>query len=354
MTHPRHVVFTNNQCPGDVLMITAAVKALHQSNPAMFLTDYHGNHGNLIASTVPGNNLFANNPYITPLNPHTSQVVRVEYGAALQMSGNRPHHFLYAVVEDVAKKLGVHIDIRDFRGDVYLSAEEREPWPGLPERYALINAGYKNDFTAKMWSHYRYQQVVNATKDEIAWVQVGGEGDNHQPLDNVINLVGKTNLREMCRVMYRASLVLCPITFHMHLAAAVPTPADGPREIPLTIEQYHERGWHQRQAQLGRGNGPAPLPGGSRKNRPCIVLNGQREPPYWDAAYPGSVVLGSTGKLTCGVGIGEFCWRNKTVQIDRDPNVCFKPMRDEEGVAVPECLHRVTVDDVVRAVRSFL
>jgi len=333
-------------------MVSAAIKALHQCHPGMFRTQFIGHYGSG-SDTPPGNNLFAGNPHDSRIDLARAQHITIDYGPAIQQCG-RPYHFLEGPKEDMERKLGVKIDIKEFRGDIYLSDEEMKPWPGLAERYALINAGYKNDFTAKMWSHYRYQEVVNATKDEIQWVQVGSANDNHRPLENVINLVGQTNIRQMCQVMYRAAFVVCPVTFHMHLAAAVPTPEDGPREMPLTIGQLHERYWHERQAQLSKGPGPQPLPGGQRKVRPCIVLAGQREPVHYDAGYPGNIVLGATGKLKCGVGVGQSCWRNKTVPVDSDMNLCMKPLPDEEGFAVPECLHRVNSSDVIAAVRTLL
>lgn len=364
MQYPRHVVFENWQCPGDVLLISAAIKALHQSHPGIFLTDVHGAHAHSPAvhedgelkgqlKTKPGNNLFANNPYITTLNPHTSQIVRVDYGSALNRNV-RQYSFIHGIVEEFERKLGVKIDLTEHRGDIYLSEEEKQPWPGLPEKYALIDAGHKADYTAKMWSHYRYQQVVNATKDEIQWVQIGAATDTHRPLENVINLVGQTDLRQLIRVFYRSSLVLTPVSLPMHLAAAVPTPADGPREMPLSIEQRQERWYHQRQEQLGKGPGPEPLPGGSRLGRPCVVIMGLREGRAWEL-YNGHAALGTTGKLKCGVDIASGgCWRSKTIQIDQDDSLCFKPLADEEGFAVPECLHRVSSENVIKAVRSFL
>ena len=41
----------------------------------------------------------------------------------------------------------------------------------------------------------------------------------------MIDLVGKTSLRELIRLIYRADGVLCPVTLAMHLAAAVETRA---------------------------------------------------------------------------------------------------------------------------------
>ena len=82
---------------------------------------------------------------------------------------------------------------------------------------------------------------------------------------------------------------------------------------------------------------------------------GQREQRHWEQ-YPGHVALGTTGNLSCGTGVGCGCWANKTVRIrgDHDSNVCSKPLKDEVGAWVPECLERVSVEECVRAIESFL
>lgn len=350
MGKPRRVICDHRAAVGDSLIALGAIRALHLSHPGAFLTDFVGHHGR---TAPPGNNLTANSPFITPLDPSESEYVMQCYGYAINRAG-RPFHFLYGFVEDLSKQLGVEIELSDFRGDIWLSPEEMQPWPGLPENYAVIDAGYKNDFTAKHWSTYRYQQVVNATKDRIDWVQIGSAADNHTILEGVHNLVGQTNLRQLCQIFYRASLVLTPVSLPMHLAAAVPMPGDTPKRAPLTIDEMHRRFAQDRLAGRGMGPMPEPIPPVVVNNRPCIVLAGQREQRHWDAGYPGHVALGTTGKLACGVGIGCGCWRSKVVKIDNDNNICFKALIDEQGKPIPECLERVSVADVVRAVESFL
>lgn len=235
------------------------------------------------------------------------------YGDA--MAHPERHHFVQAFHTDLGKKLGHPIELTDPRPDLHLSAEEREPWPGLPEKFAVVDAGHKLDFIAKFAGKYKYQEVVNATKDRIAWVQIGSSGDVHPPLDNVINLVGKTNLRQLIRVFYRASLVLTPVSLPMHLSAGVPTHDGTPR--------------------------------------PCIVLMGKREQLRHEA-YAEHICLGTHGKLNCGEKDGGGCWRNKTVKVDGDNSICRSPMQDPEGTWVPECLHRITVDDIVRAISLYI
>jgi ADP-heptose:LPS heptosyltransferase len=64
--------------------------------------------------------------------------------------------------------------------------------------------------------------VVDHFRDRILFVQCGASGDNRHRvrLNDVIDLVGKADLRQMVRLMYHAKGVVCPVTMFMHLAAA--------------------------------------------------------------------------------------------------------------------------------------
>jgi len=54
----RKLILTNYQPPGDVVMLTAAVRDLHRCHPGQFLTD--------VRTDYP--QLWENNPYLTPLD----------------------------------------------------------------------------------------------------------------------------------------------------------------------------------------------------------------------------------------------------------------------------------------------
>ena len=106
----------------------------------------------------------------------------------------------------------------------------------------------------------------------IPFVQCGEQGHWHPRLAHVIDLVGRTTTREFVRLMYHAEGVLCPVTFAMHLAAAVPTRAGRP------------------------------------PHRPCVVVAGGREPPHWEA-YPHHQFLHTVGMLSCCADGG--CWKSR-------------------------------------------
>lgn len=314
---PRNLRLIQTQCPGDVAVLTAAVRDLMQQYPGRYILDYHGFHGpeRPHLKNQEGNNIFAHNPLLTPLGEGEGREIICDYNYGIQRPDRM--HFIEAFHKSLGHKLGVNIEVSAIKPDIYLSMEERELFPGLPERYGIVDAGKKADFTAKWSGTYKYQQMVNATKDRITWVQIGSSGDFHPPLDGVINMVGKTNLRQLIQVIYRSSLVVTPVSLPMHLAAGVPT-VDG-------------------------------------KHRPCVVLMGRREQRSWEA-FPYHTVLGTDGVLKCGEGLNGGCWRNKTVAIpgDRDNSICRLALQDEVGEWIPECLHNITVDELVHAVSLYL
>lgn len=335
---PQKLILANYQCPGDVACLTAALRDLHAQYPGVYETDYVGWHGRL----SNGNDLFAHSPYITPfydgpaseIKSHVKEGRYIEIGYDVCGECSR-RHFATAFHVSLGKALGHPIEPTLIAPDIHLSVEDRELWPGLPKRYAVIDAGRKDDMTTKFWSTHRFQDVVDQTKDQITWVQIGGSGDYHPPLSGVINLVGQTNLRQLIRVIYGSFLVLTPVSLPMHLAAGVPT-FDGRR-------------------------------------RACVVLMGRREQRIWEA-YPDHAVLGTDGYLPCGEKLGGGCWMAKTVPPPKkqlapgasvpfvtDPtvghvrhSVCRRPMQDEAGEWTPDCLHRVSAADVVQAIGRYL
>jgi len=158
--------------------------------------------------------------------------------------------------------------------------------------------------------------------------------------------MGKTNLRQLIRLMHHAQGVLCPVTLHMHLAAAVP------------------------------------MRKGMPKNRPCVVVAGGREPAQWEA-YPHHQYLHTNGALPCCDQGG--CWKSRVVPLGdkdakdepgklcthvvhlRDPGKSFRRKSNEAlpphawaeapgRVAtdyLPRCLDLVTVADVIRAIELY-
>src|SRR5687768_14299903 len=238
----KKLILTSYQSPGDLVMLTAAVRDLHACYPEQFLTD--------VRTGSP--ELWENNPYLTPLNidDPDAELIECQY-PLIQFSNQRPVHFLHGYIEFLNERLGLQIRPTLLKGDIHLSDLERTmPSPvehmlGADLPYWIIVAGGKFDYTIKWWHFRRWQAVVDHFRGKILFVQVGKADDYHPPLKNVLDLRDKTPLRDLVRLVYRSQGVLCPVTFLMHLAAAVEC-AD-PR----------------------------------LKSRPCVVVAGGRESPHW-------------------------------------------------------------------------
>jgi ADP-heptose:LPS heptosyltransferase len=169
-------------------------------------------------------------------------------------------------------------------------------------------AGGKTDFTIKWWDSRRFQQVVQHFANRILFVQVGEKNHHHPKLNGVVDLRGKTDLRQLVRLVHHAEGVVCPVTLLMHLAAAVETTPGAP------------------------------------KNRACVVVAGGREPAQWEA-YPHHQFIHTNGALRCCDSGG--CWRARTVPLgdgdekDQPEHLCLNvaklelPARRVDGAEKP-------------------
>lgn len=309
----RKLILLNNQSPGDVTMLTAAVRDLHTCYPGRFLTDVRGKCSDL----------WLHNPYLVPLDdtdPQT-QVITCRY-PLINRSNEWPYHFLHGFIHFLNRELKLAIRPRAIKGDIHLSEEEKQRPSavqtilGAELPFWIVAAGGKSDYTIKWWSTERYQAVVDALRGRVLFVQIGQDHHHHPPLRNVIDLRGKTSLRELVLLMHHAQGVLSPVTAAMHLAAAVPVRPGSPRL------------------------------------RPCVVVSGGREPPHWEC-YPNHQFIHTVGMLTCCENGG--CWKKRTVPLgdgnahDLPKNLCQQVV---EG-PLPRCMAMITPEEVVRRIQGY-
>ena len=311
----RRLILRSFQSPGDVVVLTAAIRDLHRAYPGQFQTDVR----------TSADALFLHNPYITQLQEqeYGVEVFDMHY-PAIHQSNERPYHFLHGFPQYLEQLLGVRIPVTRFSGDIYLSAEEKLHAPpgvdhDLPEPFWIVMAGGKYDFTAKWWNPASYQAVVDHFQGKLTFVQCGEAGHWHPPLTGVINLVGKTSTRDFIRLMYHADGVLCPVTFAMHLAAAVETKPGRP------------------------------------PHRACVVLAGGREPPHWEA-YPHHQFLSNVGTLSCCAQGG--CWKSRCQTVgDGDAKdhheLCLAPIQVAADLRIPQCLHLITPEQVIDRIEMY-
>ena len=308
----RKLILRNFQSPGDILMLTAAVRDLHRSYPGEFLTDVR----------TPFPDLWTFNPHITPIRDDDpdAEIVECHY-PLIHQCNDTPCHFLHAFPAYLNQRLGLKIRVTDFSGDIYLGDAEREwfarvgPLDPDDSPFWLVVSGGKRDYTIKWWDPARYQQVVDHLRGRIQFVQVGEASHHHPPLSGVIDLRGQTTIRQLVRLMYHAQGVVSPISFLMHLAAAVETPPGRPR------------------------------------SRPCVVIAGGREPPHF-TAYPHHQFIHTVGMLRCCDQGG--CWKSRTVPLgdgdskDRPEELCVDVV-----AALPRCMDMITAEDVIRRIELY-
>ena len=309
---PRRLILRSGLCPGDIVMMTAAVRDLHAAYPGEYVTD--------VRTPCPA--LWEHNPNITKLADEDGEQIEMHY-PAIGNSNQLPYHFIHGYRMHLETVLGRSIPQGAFKGDIYLSPQERS-WPsqvedalGAGTRFWIIVSGGKRDFTAKWWAASRMQAVVEHFRGRILFVQVGEAHHNHPALDGALDLRGQTSLRQLVRLVHHADGVVCPVTSLMHLAAAVP-----------------------------RRSGSA--------LRPCVVIAGGREPAQWEQ-YPGHRFLDTIGQLACCATGG--CWKSRVQALgdgdEKDKSLCTQPVAVGGRVILPRCMDMITVEDVVRAVQSY-
>lgn len=308
----KSIFLTQTQCPGDILMLTAAVRDLKLAHGDRFAVN--------VATTAM--ELWENNPYLDrSITKRLANLVIPMHYPLIHESTTGPYHFIHAFRLYLEDQLNIKIKAGEFKVDIWLSEAERagtwvkERVGGKP--YWIIDAGYKNDFTCKMWSFARYQEVVDRTRDCVTWVQIGSLEHNHKPLQGVIDLRGKTSHRQFVEVMYHSDGVVSPVSYPMHLS---------------TME------WHR----------------SPDRKRPCIVVAGGREPSAW-VAYTGHQYLHTCGMLDC-CGRGA-CWKSRVVPLndsnEKNKSICLYPVAMPDGQVIPKCMDMITADMVVDKVMAY-
>ena len=303
------------RCPlslGDIVLLTAAVRDLQRHFPGSYRVG--------VRTFFP--DLWAHNPYLTALREYDPEVKVVDCLLPLiNRSRSAACHSIHGFIDFLNRYLGASMKPTAFHGDIHLSRGEKAVCPqihGLAKArfpFWLISAGGKYDCTIKWWDAARYQEVVDHFRGRIQFVQVGDAAHYHPNLRGVIDLRGRTSVRELVRLVHHAEGVLCGVTGLMHLAAAVPVPR------------------------------------GRYSVRPCVVVAGGRESPHWEA-YPGHQFIHTVGALSCCASGG--CWKARTVPLgdgderDDPERLCVNVRR-----GLPRCMDMIGSGEVVRRIEAY-
>jgi ADP-heptose:LPS heptosyltransferase len=295
---------------GDLVLLTAAVRDLHQCFPGRFQTD--------IRTGFAG--IWEHNPYLSPLDEYEPGLRVIDCDMPLvERSDHAAKHALHGFIEFLSEQLAIKLRLTEFRGDIHLSAGERDvsfltELTGHDVPYWLLNAGGKYDCTVKWWDPVRFQKVVDHFRGRIQFVQVGSVEHWHPRLRGLIDLRGRTTVRELVRLVHRADGIVCGVTGLMHLAAAVP------------------------------------LPSRIQGTRPCVVIAGGREPPHWEA-YPGHQFIHTIGALSCCAVSG--CWKSRTQALGDGQDAPERLCVDVRG-KWPACMELITEAEVIRRIELYL
>src|SRR5438034_212608 len=108
----KKLILKNSLSPGDIVLLTAAIRDLHHCYPRKFLTD--------VRTTCM--ELWENNPYLTPLDETSPEVQTIECEYPLIDRCNElPYHCLHGFIKFLNTKLGLNIEPTLFQGDIHLS-----------------------------------------------------------------------------------------------------------------------------------------------------------------------------------------------------------------------------------------
>lgn len=323
------LVIHNSWALGDTVCLSALARDIQRAYPGQYRLLMSGHYSGVA---------WANNPHAEKAPPDPKgQLVRVEYHSGIIKcnNGGPKKHFLSWFHHSFEQATGLKVPVTEPKGDLHLSADELKVRP--EGRYWVVVAGGKQDMTAKVWAAPYWQQAVDMlARQGVRCVQAGGDFNRHfhPKLDRVEQWVGKTRSeRDFFALIANAEGVVCGVTAAMHIAAVF--------------------------------------------DKPCVVIAGGREAPWWEAYtncyFPDSfgdkcshvkvehTYLHTIGRLDCGVGnLDRGCWRDRTVPLEQADHVnptnkrrlCKKPVSVGHQ-AVPACMKLITPDIVVEAVMSY-
>lgn len=282
----KKLILNHGRDLGDCAMVTIAIRDLHCAYPGEYLTDVRTRYLDL----------WANSPYITPLDKEDPEVewIDTEYGL-IQNAGSQSFSDAFRI--DLQNQLKREIPFTSMNIDIHLTDKEKgqnivDEKISYPGKYWLLNAGYKADAVLKYYPFW--QDMVDALKNKIQIIQIGAADDIHDDLEDVFSLVGQTTVRELLQVIYRSEGTIGPVSMQFVLATA----------------------W----------------------SKPSVVMAGGKEPPRWQM-YNYHHYLNVCGCLKCAPENG--CWVAK-----------FEDCKSRVG-NVPRCFAMISPDDVARAVLSY-
>jgi len=219
----RKVILRQGQSPGDILTFTRCVADLKRAYP-----DWS------IDVRTPCMEIFENNPNITHLddNDKDVEIFDISYDE-INNCGWVQEHWTKAYHHDVEKKLGVKFEQTSILPELWIGDIEKtwinqvECEFGWKGPFWVGNFGMKQDNELK--KYHRWQEVVDIFnerfKGKVKMVSVGHKDHIHPKLNGVLDLVGKTDIRQLIRLIYNAHGTVGPLSFQFVISAALKQPS---------------------------------------------------------------------------------------------------------------------------------
>jgi len=300
-------MFNCNLPASEVVILTAVIRDLHKCYPGVFTTDVR----------TPFPEFWEHNPYITRTTG-TFEIVECET-LLLRKRDNATQHVIRDSINYYNEKLGLQIQPTLLKGDIHLSNEEKlwssqaKEIVGEEMPFWIIVAGDNEPHSVRRWESNKFQQVINHFRGKIQFVQIGEP--SHPRLKNVIELLGKVNLRQLIRLIYHCQGIVCLNTIHAHLAAAVET------KFPHFT------------------------------TRPCVVVAGGTEAVHW-GTYAGHQFIHTVGALSCCLkdGCGKTHIHDSNIEEKSHSNgrLCINLFRK-----LPRCMAIIEAKDVIQKIEIY-
>jgi hypothetical protein len=300
------LLFECQLAPGDNVVLSAVIDDLNKAYPGKFSCNVWNGRGQAFPA------IWENNPFIdSSIKPgKATRVITPHYHDEMRESNEKQNmHFTEAMTRNISAQLEMPI-VSHKRPVLYLTDQEKSSRP-IPEPYWVMMAGGKNDITTKWWSTAYWQKLIQMLP-EIKFVQLGAADKEHwnPELKQVVNMVGRTTLRELILYIYHSEGVVCGVTCGMHIAAAF--------------------------------------------KKPCVVIAGGREGSWWEK-YPEQTYLHTVGMLPCCI---KPCWKSHIAPSyipasieNRQEKLCQSIVKKEQ--LLPKCMESITPNTVALSIRSY-
>lgn len=251
----------------------------------------------------PAAELLAGHPNVAAEPPAAATDVALDYAPGIDRAFVGGHGHYHTLARDAfAAATGVDVPAGPCRPHLVLAPEDQVRPDPAP--YWVVLAGSRWDIPVKAWPLSHFAEVVRLTPG-VRWKQCGRVFDGRfterqRALPGAENLLGRTTLRQLVRLVAHADGVLCLTSLGYHLAAAF--------------------------------------------RKPCVVVMGGREPPALYAPpagdWPTLVLLHTIGEYSCcqTTGCGRIFAAPAHASAYPPGTLCALPVADPDAGSVAACL----------------